>query len=81
MRYGHFDDANREYVITQPATPCRGSITWQRGILRHYQQYGGDIPSIVMRACAPDAPIAYNNTPLITAGATFSCAITYRRSR
>ncbi len=21
MRYGHFDDANREYVITQPATP------------------------------------------------------------
>ena len=28
MRYGYFDDENREYVITTPRTPLRGSIIW-----------------------------------------------------
>lgn len=25
MKYGYFDDINREYVITDPATPLPGS--------------------------------------------------------
>ena len=28
MNFGHFDDANKEYVITTPDTPLPGSITW-----------------------------------------------------
>ena len=27
-KYGHFDDANREYVITDPKTHGLGSIIW-----------------------------------------------------
>ncbi len=27
MKYGHFDDSRREYVITNPRTPWHGLIT------------------------------------------------------
>lgn len=26
-RYGHFDDQHREYVITDPKTPCNSGLT------------------------------------------------------
>ncbi len=26
MNFGHFDDVNKEYVITTPDTRCHGSI-------------------------------------------------------
>ncbi len=32
MKFGHFDDANREYVINTPQTPYPGSITWAMAI-------------------------------------------------
>lgn len=31
-KYGHFDDDNREYVITDPQTPGLGSTIWETRI-------------------------------------------------
>lgn len=28
MKFGYFDDANKEYVITSPKTPLHGSTIW-----------------------------------------------------
>ncbi len=33
MRYGYFDDKNREYVITRPDTPLPGSTIWAAKII------------------------------------------------
>ena len=38
MRYGHFDDAAREYVITRPDTPRSWSNYLQRLIQRDCEQ-------------------------------------------
>ena len=41
MRFGHFDDVRREYVIDTPRTPLPGSTIWQRGLFSLVSNTGG----------------------------------------
>lgn len=38
MKFGYFDDAHREYVITTPKTPSPGLTIWDAGNFSHSSQ-------------------------------------------
>jgi cellobiose phosphorylase len=81
MKYGHFDDLNREYVITQPDTP----LPWINYL--GCQAYFGIISNTAGGySFYRDARLRrltryrYNNVPLDLAGGIFTCATASRKS-
>ena len=64
MRYGHFDDERREYVITRPDTP----LPWinylgQRGLLRARLEHGRRVLLLPRRAAAAADPLPLQQRP------------------
>jgi len=64
MRYGHFDDELREYVITRPDTPLpRINYLGGEELLRNHQQHGRRLLFLRdtrLRRCTPHR---YNSVP------------------
>ena len=59
MNFGHFDDDNKEYVITTPDTPCPGSTTLAPRISFHwFPTPAAATASIKMRSCFESPAIA-----------------------
>ncbi len=59
MRYGHFDDVRREYVITRPDTP----LPWinylgSEDVLRDHLEHGGRVLLLPRRPAAPADPLS-----------------------
>lgn len=53
MKYGRFDDARREYVIEQPATPTPWvNYLGTEDYFGIISNTAGDIPSIATPGCA-----------------------------
>jgi len=74
MRYGHFDDQRREYVITRSDTP----LPWinylgSEAYFGLISNTAGGTPSIAMPACGASPATATTTSPWIAADATSTC--------
>jgi len=81
MRYGHFDDQRREYVITRSDTP----LPWinylgSEAYFGLISNTAGGTPSIAMPACGASPATATTTSPWIAADATFTCGTTTQGS-
>ena len=58
VRYGHFDDERREYVITRPDTPLAlDQLPGQRGLLRDHLEHRRRLLLLPRRPPAPPDPL------------------------